>query len=73
MKRLDFYFSVSLISFIICLGFSNREVINISGYFYFLEQDSNLFISLSGLFALLTIFYLFRIIINEINRYITKN
>lgn len=41
-EKTDLYFFVSLISFILCIGFSYREITTILGYVFFLENDSNL-------------------------------
>ncbi len=72
MKRSDFYFSVSLISFILCLGLSNKEITTISGYFYFLENESNLLIQLSVLLLFFTIIFLCIIIFQETKKLLKK-
>lgn len=71
MKRIDFYFVTSLISFILCLGFTNNIITSISGYFYFLINEPDIFMLLSAVFLFFAVAGLFKIIVDK-RKYVSK-
>ena len=57
MKRIDYYIGLSLISFILCIGFANVHIGSLSDYFLYLQfsdgDNGNLLITISVLCLLM--------------------